>query len=90
MSYDIREVIDRTSMISRADSRGASPNATYEITRFVRTPFRHLLKAVENNLTGTGSTLPMRGVIPTSGLLESKLAVGLRCPCDRLVKGLQL
>lgn len=59
--YDIRQVIDGTSMISRADSRGASPNTTYEIIRFVRPPFRHLLKAVENDLTGTGRRVPMRG-----------------------------
>jgi len=35
----------------------------YEITRLVRPPSRHLLKAVENNLTGTGSTVPMRGAL---------------------------
>jgi hypothetical protein len=61
--YDIRQVIDGTSMISRAHCRGASPNTTYEIIRFVRPPFRHLLKAVENNLTGAGSRVPIRGVL---------------------------
>jgi hypothetical protein len=41
-------------MISRADSRGPPPNTTYEIIRLVRPLLRHLLKAVGNNLTGTG------------------------------------
>jgi hypothetical protein len=60
--YDIRQVIDRTPMISSADSGGASANTTYEIIRLLRPLLCHLLKAVENNLTGTGSAVPMRGV----------------------------
>ena len=48
-------------MISR-DSRGAPPNATYEIIRLSLASPSDVLKAVENNLTGTGSTVPMRGV----------------------------
>jgi hypothetical protein len=60
MTYD--RSLTEASMISRADSGGVSPSTTYEIIRLLGPPLCHLLKAVENNLTSTGSTGPMRGV----------------------------
>lgn len=35
----------------------------YAVIRAVRPLFKHLLKAVENNLDGTGVTVPMRGML---------------------------
>lgn len=41
----------------------ATAPSVYEIVRLVRPLFRHLLKAVEDRLVGTGVTVPMRGVL---------------------------
>lgn len=43
--------------------RSATAGEVYEIIRLVRPLFRHLYKAVEDALAGTGVTIPMRGVL---------------------------
>ncbi len=42
---------------------GVQADEVYEVIRLVRPLFRHLLKAVEDKLVGTGVSVPMRGVL---------------------------
>lgn len=44
-------------------SSGRTTQPAYAVIRAVRPLFKHVLKAVESNLDGTGFTVPMRGML---------------------------
>lgn len=47
----------------KTDPPSAAPEAVYAVIELVRPLFRHLLKAVEDHLEGTGLTVPKRAIL---------------------------